>query len=90
MIKKIIYNGYEFQTDPDRPTIRFKGGSPKPPPPPPPPPPPAPTPTEVGEEVKRKDIAKRRQRIRSSGRASTILTEQSQRPAGATLLGSTV
>ena len=75
----INYNGYEFQVDFDRPSLRFKGTSkPKPIPPVAV----APTPRELDEEVRQKDQAKRRQRIAVAGRGGTILT------AGIPLTGS--
>ena len=41
----------------------------------PPAPPPAPTPEPLDDEALQKERAQRRQRLKSSGRAGTILTE---------------
>ena len=78
----------EFQFDFEHPFRRFKGKSvPKAAPMPDP----APKVVELNEDVKQKDAAKRRQRIIAMGRASTLLTEQTNNQQGkATLLGRTV
>jgi len=86
MIEQVHYNGYDFQIDPDRPWLRFKGAkSPKTPPAPAP----TPTPRGVDDEVEQKARDKRRQRIQAAGRAGTILTDTSQGlgSQSATLLG---
>ena len=83
-IMRIQRNDYEFQIDPKRPFLRFKGGSkPKPPPVPAP----VPTPRELDEEVKQKDSARRRQRIAAAGRGGTILTQGQPLTGNATILG---
>ena len=49
---------------------------------------PVPTPREVDEDVRNKDMARRRQRIAAAGRAGTILTQgQSLGSGTSTLLG---
>ncbi len=85
MIETIYRNGYEFQVDFKHLSRRFKGRSaPKPPPPPAP----APRPQEINEDIKLKDQARRRQRIKAGGREGTILTQgQSLASGQATLLG---
>lgn len=82
---KIERNGYELQTPTTLCTWRFKGASkPKPPPTPAP----VPTPRELDEDIKRKDDARRRQRIAQAGRGGTILTQgQSLSSGNATILG---
>lgn len=80
---KIIQVG-NFQICPDMPFLRFKGS--KRAPAPPPPPAPVPTPREIDEQVKQREIERRRQKV--SGRAKTILTQgQSLSSGGATILG---
>jgi len=63
---KVIYNGYEFQIDPDHPTWRFKGGKPKMPPVPPPP--------AIPSEGEDAGISVAKAMRRKSGYAKTILT----------------
>ncbi len=82
-MKKVIYNGLEFQIDDNNPFYRYKGGSAKPPPVPDP----TPTVVEVDEGVKAKDAERRRQRIQAAGRGGTILTQTNQGTGSATLLG---
>ncbi len=84
-MQTINYNGYEFQIDTKNPNRRFKGASkPKPPPTPSP----VPTPRELDEDIKRKDDARRRQRIAQAGRGGTILTTgQGLASGSATILG---
>ncbi len=88
MIKKIQYNGYEFQVETDMQSpywgMRFKGGgSVKAPPPQAA----TPTPQGVDPEVEQRSRDKRRQRINAAGRAGTILTDTSQGVGTASLLG---
>ena len=83
-IINVNYNGYDFQIDPSRPHLRFKGKRPR-----------APkalspvaTPREVDDEVKLKDIERRRQRVQTGGIAGTLLSRnQASSGGGATLLG---
>ena len=72
-IRTIEHNGYIFQVCPKQPHWKFKGSKPKAPAPLAP----TPTPRELDEEVKRKDEARRRQRIAAAGRGGTILKKGS-------------
>ncbi len=77
---------YDYWNDTSSPHRCFKGGGKRPVIPAPPPP--APTPTDIDEDVRQKDIERRRQKLRRTGRAGTILTEQTFSEGGqATLLG---
>jgi len=84
----ITRNGYEFEVDPKRFNLRFKGGKRVKTPPLPDP---APTPTDLDPAVAQKEQDRRRQKLRQSGRGGTILTEQTTANASgggaATLLG---
>ena len=83
----ITRNGYEFEVDPKRFNLRFKGGKRVRTPPPPDP---APTPTDLDPAVQLKEQDRRRQKLRQSGRGGTILTEQTANDnlgGSATLLG---
>ena len=71
MIEKIERNGYIFQCDPERPFVRFKGGSPKLPAKAAP----APTPESIQEGAVLAGEAEARLRKKKKGRRSTILTE---------------
>lgn len=71
MIENVYYKGLMFQVDYSRPSLRFKGGSPKLPPAAPPPPP-ATVPDDITVEEERQ--AQRQSAKRRKGRKDTILT----------------
>ena len=74
MIIKVQRNGYEFQYDPEKPFVRFKGGGGKKVDLPPLADP-IPTPEEIDLQALEKGEAERRRIRARKGRAGTILTE---------------